>query len=318
MVEFSIIVPIYNVEKYLARCIDSILRSTYQNFEVILVNDGSVDQSLSIAQSYASEHPKKVTLISQENQGLSVARNTGIKVAKGDYFIFIDSDDYIDSNLFQQLHEQITRLHPELIRFQCNVVSEKGNKLNEIVTCSFDDKNGFTALKEWINEAQKQPFVMAWLYCYQRHLFTDAVFYYEPGKFHEDYLTIRILLQAKHISSISFKGYYYVQSDNSIMRNMNYQKTLQKVKDTFFFCHQIIDDVKKASICEQDKYYIAGYMVNGLLHKLKTLNKKDRKTMIQEMKEKSFFHWLPQKTIKQRIKKGLLYILPQLYLEVMS
>ena len=93
--KISIIVPIYNVELYLERCLDSIYKIRGVNKEIILVNDGSTDKSLEIARKYALIHEKETILITQENKGVSKARNEGLKVATGDYISFIDSDDYI-------------------------------------------------------------------------------------------------------------------------------------------------------------------------------------------------------------------------------
>ena len=94
----SIIVPVYNVEKYLNRCIDSILKQIYIDFEIILVNDGSTDSSGIICEYYHEQYPQIITVIHQNNQGLSQARNTGLEQAKGEYITFIDSDDFISPN----------------------------------------------------------------------------------------------------------------------------------------------------------------------------------------------------------------------------
>lgn len=96
----SVIVPVYNTEKYLDRCIESILNSTYTDFELLLINDGSTDQSLDICRKY-KEQDSRITLISQENQGVSAARNLGLRVCRGDWIIFIDSDDYISSDFLE-------------------------------------------------------------------------------------------------------------------------------------------------------------------------------------------------------------------------
>ena len=95
--KFSIIVPVYNVENYVDKCIKSILNQTYKNYEVIIINDGSTDNSLNIINKYKNN--KKIKIITQKNKGLSNARNNGMKMATGDYLLFIDSDDYIEDKL---------------------------------------------------------------------------------------------------------------------------------------------------------------------------------------------------------------------------
>ena len=102
MKKISIIVPIFNIEKYLSRCLDSILEQTYKNLEVILVDDGSVDNSGMIADKYARKD-QRIKVIHQVNQGVSAARNTGIDLATGDYIGFVDGDDYIEPDMYEIL-----------------------------------------------------------------------------------------------------------------------------------------------------------------------------------------------------------------------
>ena len=105
--KFSIIVPVYNVEKYLSKCLDSVINQTNQDFEVIVVNDGSPDNSQKIIYEYVEKYPDKIKGFIKENGGLSDARNYGIARASGEYIIFLDSDDYIDEHLLEKLDEKI-------------------------------------------------------------------------------------------------------------------------------------------------------------------------------------------------------------------
>ena len=106
---FSIIVPVYNVEKYLAKCIESILNQTNQDFELLLVNDGTKDNSQKIIDEYVAKYPDKVYGFVKENGGLSDARNYGVERAKGEYIIFIDSDDYVDDELLEKVNDAIEK-----------------------------------------------------------------------------------------------------------------------------------------------------------------------------------------------------------------
>ena len=119
--KFSIIVPVYNVEKYVKRCLDSIFNQTYKDFEVIVVNDGSTDKSMNIVKKY-----KDVKIINEENRGLSHARNNGVKNARGDYILFVDSDDYINKDLLKELNKSLNN-NPDVVRFQVQSVDEYGN-----------------------------------------------------------------------------------------------------------------------------------------------------------------------------------------------
>ena len=104
--KISVIIPVYNVEKWLNKCVDSILSQSYENFEVILVNDGSTDKSGDICDKYLKED-NRVKVFDILNSGQSVARNIGLKEAKGDYILFIDSDDYIEKNTLKRMYEKI-------------------------------------------------------------------------------------------------------------------------------------------------------------------------------------------------------------------
>ena len=107
-IKFSFIVPVYNVEKYLSRCLDSLLTQNYQNFEIICINDGSPDNSINILQMYQKKH-NNIFIINQENKGLGGARNTGLKYASGDYIWFIDSDDWIEPTSLYLLNNYISQ-----------------------------------------------------------------------------------------------------------------------------------------------------------------------------------------------------------------
>ena len=112
----SIIVPVYNVENYVGECIESIKNQTYSNIEVIVVNDGSEDRSIEIINDMIRDD-SRFTIINQKNQGLSVARNNGLKYAKGDYFFFVDSDDYIEKNCIEELLNLICKYDVNMFDF---------------------------------------------------------------------------------------------------------------------------------------------------------------------------------------------------------
>ena len=121
----SVIIPVYNVEEYLAKCVDSILNQTYKNLEVILVNDGSKDGSGSICDAFAQKDPR-VRVIHKENGGLSSARNAGIEAAKGEYITFVDSDDWIEADAYAHLMELMQRYQVKLV---CDIFDEMGTTM---------------------------------------------------------------------------------------------------------------------------------------------------------------------------------------------
>ena len=129
-VEVSIVVPIYNVEKYLQRCLESLINQTFSNIEIIALNNGSTDKSLDILKYYAYQD-KRLLVINNENIGVSKARNIGIKKAKGKYIVFVDSDDWIDANMIEALHEAIIDNNCDLAI--CTYVREFANHSKEKV-----------------------------------------------------------------------------------------------------------------------------------------------------------------------------------------
>ena len=301
MPEFSIVVPIYNVEGYLKKCLDSILNQTFVDYEIILVNDGSTDQSLSIIKEYMSKYPD-IKLINQENKGLSEARNSGLKEARGNYVLFVDSDDFIDKDLLLNLNESIIN-NPDLVRFQLRVVSDKTIDINEE---AFDSLNGHDAFKKII----KYRFVEnAWAYLYSRKYLIDNEFLFKPNMYHEDYGLIPLaIIKASKVNSISYIGYNYVQRSNSIMSDSNYMKTRKKAFDVL---SQYLDIVNKDS----DPYY-RSFLANSVILKLKDLNKEDYKKYLSEIKKHNVFDNILSDTLVRKIKKMLLKISPKLYLKV--
>ena len=301
MPEFSIVVPIYNVEGYLKKCLDSILNQTFVDYEIILVNDGSTDQSLSIIKEYMSKYPD-IKLINQENKGLSEARNAGLKEARGNYVLFVDSDDFIDKDLLLNLNDSIIN-NPDLVRFQLRVVSDKTIDINEE---AFDSLNGHEAFKKII----KYRFVEnAWAYLYSRKYLIDNGFLFKPNMYHEDYGLIPLaIIKASKVNSISYIGYNYVQRSNSIMSDSNYMKTRKKAFDVL---SQYLDIVNKDS----DPYY-RSFLANSVILKLKDLNKEDYKKYLSEIKKHNVFDNILSDTLVRKIKKMLLKISPKLYLKV--
>lgn len=127
---FSVLVPVYNQEKYLPECIDSVLNQTYKNFELILVDDGSTDSSGKICDQYAKKHPCIITVVHQKNQGLLFARRTGIENAKGEYFLFLDADDSFCSTAMETLCNSIKAHSVQMVIFDASVQADFKSKLN--------------------------------------------------------------------------------------------------------------------------------------------------------------------------------------------
>ena len=136
---FSIIVPVYNVEKYLSICLESILGQDYTDYEIIAVNDGSTDGSLEILNKY-KQKTKRLVVLSQRNRGLGGARNTGIRNAQGEYLIFLDSDDYIDKSMLKETERVLSQYNLDILAFDGYRVTEQGEVIDKMTVDSYNDE----------------------------------------------------------------------------------------------------------------------------------------------------------------------------------
>lgn len=263
----SVIVPIYNVENYLPRCVDSIINQEYKNLEIILVDDGSPDNSSQICEEYAKKD-NRVKVIHKENGGLSDARNAGMKIATGEYVSFIDSDDWVDAQFISTLYEgikggaDIAECATRLFDDNDNTLSTRGSKEGKI---SRSD-----ALAKLITE--NGVYQTVWNKLYKRSMIEDIPF--AVGKYHEDdFWTWRIFLRIDSIYLCEKPMYHYLQRSNSIIGSSYSLKKLDSVQGRY----ERMLGLKGVPVVE-DLATIA--FVNALIYNMqcsvKYLNKNDK------------------------------------------
>lgn len=210
---FSIIVPIYNVEKYLHECVDSILSQTFHDFEIILVDDGSPDACPDICDEY-KQKDSRIKVIHKENGGLSDARNAGLELAKGEYIIFIDSDDYWDDNkALEKIYNIIAERSPDVITWRFKKLFEDSGKIVPYgYSISKEKETIFSELLKSRNMA-----VSAVWKAIKRELFTSSQLEFEKGVYSEDIeWCARLLTVAKNIIPSNLDFYVYRQRSSSI------------------------------------------------------------------------------------------------------
>ncbi|WP_088070505.1 glycosyltransferase family 2 protein [Gottfriedia luciferensis] len=239
--EISIIVPVYKVEQYLKKCIDSILGQTFKDFELILVDDGSPDLCGKICDEYA-ELDNRVKVIHKENGGLSSARNAGIKIAKGKYIAFVDSDDFIHLKMYEILHNYAEKHSSDIVICDYLEVDEDEvidtTSLNE----QFNEENytNIEALYELYTNMGVQ-FVVVWNKLFKRHLFDNLNF--EENKIHEDeFIAHRLLYNCSKITYLPIKLHYYLQRTNSITQakfNIKHLDFIKAYKERVNFFRKI-------------------------------------------------------------------------------
>lgn len=221
----SIIVPVYNVEQLLERCVESICSQTYENIEIILVDDGSTDKSGELCDEYAKKD-SRIKVIHKTNGGLSDARNAGLEIAMGDYVSFIDSDDWIE----KEFHE---KLYNALMRYNCDIAGCKYRKCTSVSEISGNAGNGqveiynkLNGLSALISETIKQ---VVWNKLYKREII-EGIFF-ERGKYHEDeFWSYQILARCNKYVEIDYIGYNYFQRETSIMGEMYSLKRLNAIE----------------------------------------------------------------------------------------
>lgn len=219
----SVIVPVYNVEKYIKECIDSICRQTYRNLEIILVDDGSPDRCGDICDSYA-DTDNRIRVIHKDNQGLSEARNSALDIMKGKYVVFVDSDDYIADNHIERLYEMINNTGSEISVTSCVCFPEDGNAVaegfNEKVFCT----DNLKAVERMFY--QKDFDHNAWSKMYLSSLFGNIR--YPKGLIYEDMpTTYRLFLKAGKVAFSNYRSYFYRQRKGSIE---NSGMSIEKIK----------------------------------------------------------------------------------------
>lgn len=214
----SVIIPVYNVEKYLARCLDSVIKQTYENLEIILVNDGSTDGSEEICRQYAALDGR-IRLFTQSNQGLSAARNAGLDHMTGEYIVFVDSDDYISLSLVEILLGLSLEYRVQIAACGRNIICEEALGEGEVysgrkIGCRLFSRDDIYAM---MGKPKGDLFIVVCGKLYTSRLFKTLRF--EVGKINEDeFIYHKILNQADKVCYTEAPLYYYVLSSNSITR----------------------------------------------------------------------------------------------------
>lgn len=219
----SVIIPVYNVRDYLRKCLDSVVAQTYKALEVIIVNDGSPDDSLEIILEYTAKNPH-FRCYTIENRGLGGARNYGMQHATGDYILFLDSDDYIAPDCVEVLITAAENTGSDMVVANCYDVREDGSML---LAYKNQYRNAITSLSEEPEILFNR--VCAWAKLYKRELIDG--FNYVSRVWYEDMrLTPKLYLRAKKIAYVDDSLFYYVQREGSIMNNKNFRRNLEVIE----------------------------------------------------------------------------------------
>lgn len=291
----SVIVPIYNVEKYLNRCVESILSQSYTDFELILVDDGSPDKCPELCDEWGKKD-ERIKVIHKENGGLSSARNAGIEIAKGDYFAFVDSDDFIHPDYLRLLYQALTQSDADISI--CDFKTIKDYKIIEEQNENIDKLEIYDNYSIFL--LQSINIFVSWNKLYKKSLFKSIRF--PEGKINEDIgVYYKLLYSSKKTVAIYNKLYYYFYNESSIMNSPFSEKRF----DGISFFVESLNFFNKVS--KNDKRYYA--VINRIVHAILDTYYEMNKTYVYF----DFKHNNKSRKIKKEIKKIIKKYLPLCY-----
>lgn len=220
MIKISIIVPVYNVEQYLGKCLESLTNQTLSDIEIICINDGSTDNSAVILQEYAKKD-NRIKILTQENAGISNARNNGLKVAKGEYIGFCDSDDHVDSDFYEKLYTSAKKYNADIA--VANIIKIRKDKLQKFL--SFKDTIVCEDYREKLQICDVPDYSYVWNKIYRSETLKESKLLFEEGKTYEDMIfSVQILLYLKRLVTVPDTNYYYLSRKGSIVHNRENDK----------------------------------------------------------------------------------------------
>lgn len=262
MPQISIIVPVYKVENYLERCVNSLLAQTWHDIEIILVDDGSPDNSGAICDEFAEKDPR-VKVVHKENGGLSSARNAGLAIATGNYIGFVDSDDYVLPEMYEKLHLALTESDAEISICNYEYIDEETGQCiptnSPVKTEVLSREKAYACLD--VGMDGYSYYVTAWNKLYKKELFEGCLFV--EGKIHEDeFFVHHVFAKCNQIAVIDDKLYMYMQRNGSIT---NTHITIKHLDGVYAFCdrYEFFRSIKKKEL--------ATSLLHAALWKLDTL-----------------------------------------------
>jgi glycosyltransferase involved in cell wall biosynthesis len=299
---FSIIIPVYNVEEFLPKCLDSALCQTYANYEIIAVNDGSTDGSRKVLSQYEHKN-SRIKVIDQENKGLGGARNTGIQYANGEFLFFLDSDDYIPSTTLEEIDYYLKNYNLDMLAFDCNMVDTAGQILQIATVNAFSEE--FTLLN------RKQFMLLeptACLKVYRRLLYMTYSISFPEHLWYEDLATVfKLVPHANLLGYLKKPLYNYVQHSTSITHSRNTKRMMEIIpafESTLVYYRQqnLFDEFydELEWNCILHVLYYSAFRFLG-----HTYDRKDM-TVVYQYSKRIFPRWEGNKYLKQMEKSKYL------------
>lgn len=305
--KFSIIVPVYNVEKYLSYCLQSIINQTIKDLEIICVNDGSTDNSLSILEQYA-KWDRRIQIINQVNSGSSVARNKGLESASGEYILFVDSDDLLASNACERLYMEILQTQADVVVFGASIfpwIQEKDNGwLYEYLKIELKDYKQ-DSINAFFKERASKPFI--WNKCYRRTLIDNNNIYFDKDlKLGEDSLFLFNLFPLiDRIIYIPDQLYSYRCERNGSLMDINSKDIEKKLYSHLELIKKVICLWEKNDYIKGNENEMYCWGLDLIVNEIDnpTLDRKAREKIIHEFEEIIAHSCLNNIKLEGKVKK---------------
>lgn len=284
----SVIIPVYNSEKYIAKCLESVIHQTYSAYEILVINDGSKDNSWQIMEQYAKQYPNLVKAIQQDNQGVSKTRNTAIKMAQGDYLMFIDNDDFIDKDYIQTFVEQAEQGKYDVVLGGYRRPNEQG-KIVKSLTLKQEEWSKFMIFAPWARIYKKQ------------YLIENNITFLPVNIGEDVYFNLQAMLLTDKIKIIDYMGYNWYFNSASVSNTI--QKKVENLQ-VFELLNACYDTLKQKGILEKKEEIVETYLIRYMVWFLLFSTKKAEKQVIDDIYEK-VFAWLEERFPDYRNNKNI-------------
>lgn len=277
----SVIVPVYNSQNYLERCLDTLVNQTLDDLEIVVVNDGSTDDSQAIIDGYSERYPSRIVALTKSNGGLSDARNFGMEHASGEYIGFVDSDDWVDLDMYERMYTRANDTDSDVVCTPINYVSDTVQK-----------KNYYTrVLDRFGGPARENPRVLiwansyAWNKIYRTSFLKENTFAFPLGQFFEDSAVIYNLLDhANRIEYVNVPFYHYVQDrEDSITKTLD-----NRLYDIFLSCESILDYYENVPHAADMKVTAEYLCIKHILMRFNLLARSDDREFIRKFLDAAF------------------------------
>ena len=310
MPKVSVIVPFYNVEGYIEKCLETLVNQTLKDIEIILVNDGSKDRSVDIVKKFMKEYPDKIVYLEKQNGGLADARNYAIPYAKGEYIAFLDSDDYVEEDMYQLMYELAKKESSDMV--ECNFIWEYPDKKRE------DIGEIYIGQFEMLEKVR----VVAWNKLIKREILEKNKIEFPKGLQYEDVeFTYKLVPFINKVSFVKKPCVHYVQREGSISNSQN-----ERTKEIFEVLENVINFYKEKEIYDKFKtqleyLYVRYAFCSSLLRIVKIQDETVQENLLnltwQNVNEK-YPNWKQNEIIKKGEGLNFRYKMYNLYMKTLN